>query len=246
MAVADIDITSVPSDQLPPEPERGRFGRILSTNPAAVRARNARAARKNGTAPASPTGRTRRQGGQRRASSPRATARGPRSLYPELVGLLSMVNLGIGISPLGTQHEATGNLTMMTIAPGVTIPIPETRVVKLGDELDDVEISALAKSIDMQCQRSPRVRKYVSSFLGITAGAGLGGVVGLIVARRLARHGMIDPSLDGRLGMLMQGGDIAALASFAPDPSPEPPPIPQEPDPVTGETAPDPAFAFET
>lgn len=181
-------------------------------------------------------GSTPRKGGSR-ARRPGTTPRPPATLYPELVGFLTMVNMGIAFTPLGTRHEATGGVTTIDFGNGLKMPVPETKVVKLGDEFDDVEIAVLAQAIDAQCRRSPRVKKYVQGFLGVTAGAGLAGVVGMIVARRLSRHGVIDPSLDAKIGAMLNG-DISALASFTP---PEEAPAP-DPD---AEQAPDRAATFD-
>src|SRR5262245_24266915 len=62
------------------------------------------------------------------------------SLHGEIVGFLTMVNMGIAFTPFGTKHEAIpGEFEQVYIAQGISVPMPKTRVVKLGDELDDVE-----------------------------------------------------------------------------------------------------------
>lgn len=167
----------------------------------------------------------------RKASTPRkrtaSRPRGPRSLQPEIAALLTMVNAAIVLSPLGTRPvEAIADPSIM----------PE----RIGDELDAVEIAALASAIDAQCRRSPRFRKYVESVLTAGSGGALVTVVGMIAARRAARHGILPPMLDPMLGMAMGSDGLSALANM------EPPPT-TEPDPETGETPPKPLpFDYDT
>lgn len=228
MAIAEPpEIESVEPDALGASPPRpGRKG--LSMTPGAIRARAFRANRKNGSAPGDgkPQRTTRRSGGKSRMP------RTPKTLYPEISAFLMMANTLVKLSPVGTKSEPTGNVTMTEVMPGITIPLPEMRVVKLGDELDELEIAHLAKSLDAQCQRSPRFKKYVESVLGVAAGGGVVAVLGIIAARRAARHGLIDPAMDGTLAAFLQG-DLGSLAAFQPTPAPD-----DTPDPVTGETAP--------
>lgn len=221
-------IESIEPDALGASPTRpGR--RPLSQSPAAIRARKLRADRKNGASgEPKPERKTRRSGG--RSRMPRT----PKTLYPEIAAFLTMANTLVTLSPFGTKHEPTGNYTAVELVPGsgITIPFPEMRVVKLGDELDEYEIANLAKTIDAQCQRSPRFKRYVEMVLGAGAGGGIIAILGIIAARRAARHGLIDPSLDPKLGAMLQG-DISALASFVPTPG-----IDETPDAETGEQPP--------
>lgn len=169
----------------------------------------------------------------KRAARPkraRATApprsRGPRSLRPEIAAFLTLANTLVVISPLGSRPERIDPAT------GDTIPA------KLGDELDDAEIVALAAAIDQQCQRSPRFRKYVENALSVGSGGALISTVGIIVARRASRHGLAPAMLDPMLGIMLAGGGLEALGSMMP-------PLDTTPDPVTGETPPAP-IDFET
>lgn len=213
-------IDSVPTDEL-----GRRGGRVLSQSPAAVRARDLRA-RVKAEGGGAPKRRGRPPGGKSRMP------RTPKSLYPEIVAFLTMTNTLVTLTPLGSKYEPTGKVDTIELAPGFYVPMPEMRQISLGDELDQMEIAHLAKSLDAQCQRSPRFKKYVETFLGVAAGGGILTIVAMIVARRAARHGIIDPSLDVTFGRAMQG-DLSALAEFAPSPPPD-----QTPDNGTGEVAP--------
>lgn len=183
--------------------------RSLSTNPAAVRARELRAARKAGTAPD--------RKARRRKTATRA--RGPKSLAPEIGAFLALVNGIVIVSPLGTR-------------PVEAITDPAITPERVGDELDAAEIGALASAIDAQCRRSPRFRKYVEGVLTAGSGGTLVTVLALIAARRAARHGLIPAHIDAMGGMIL-AADMGALADMVPTVS-EP-----EVDPDTGETAPD-------
>lgn len=73
-----------------------------------------------------------------------------------------------------------------------------------GDALDAAEIEALSKAIDAQCKTSPAFRKYVTAALEVTAGGQLVGVLGIIGARRMARHGVLLPKeADAMLGAML-------------------------------------------
>jgi len=74
-----------------------------------------------------------------------------------------------------------------------------------ADALDMNEITALAKSIDLQCKTSPRFRKYVEAVLQTGSGAGLLGVCLLIGARRAARHAIIPRDFDAAFGSILAG-----------------------------------------
>lgn len=201
--------------------------RELSQSPAAVRARALRERKRNGE----PSGKPGRPAAKRSGGKARMP-RTPKTLYPEISAFLMMANTVVTMTPLGSKYEATGKLDQIEIAPGMSVPIPEMRQITLGDELDELEIMHLAKSLDAQCQRSPRFRKYVETFLGAAAGGGIVAILGIIAARRVARHGIIDPSLDPKLGAILQG-DIGALTSFVP-----PQPMDETRDEISGEQPP--------
>lgn len=204
-----IDAGSLAQDPITPQ-RRGRKGRTLSSHPSAVRAREARARAKAGTAP------------DRRPAKRKATSSRPRtakSLAPEISAFLALVNGIVIVSPLGTRPVEA-----------ITDPnvIPERR----GDELDAIEIAALASAIDAQCRRSPRFRKYVEGVLTAGSGGTLITVLGLIAARRASRHGVLPENVDLMAGIILSA-DIDALAAMAPATATP------ETDPQTGETAPD-------
>lgn len=179
--------------------------RELSQSPAAIRARANRAnAKKSGARPTTRKATTR-------------TRKGPTSLAPEIGAFLSLVNGALIVSPLGTR-------------PIEAIDDPSVTPTKIGDELDAVEINALASAIDAQCKRSPRFRKIVERFLGAGSGGTLVMVAGLIAARRAARHGILPREIDLQAGLILSA-DVSQLANMAgPNPST---------DPDTGETVPD-------
>lgn len=133
-----------------------------------------------------------------------------------------MANSLVLMSPIGTKPA------MAALDPTIT---PE----KIGDELDAAEIAALAASIDRQCQRSPRFRKYVERMLAVGSGGALVTTLGIIATRRAARHGLIPNGeiIDFTLGTMLASGGMEQLAN-APVPRPTP-----EPDTVTGELTPE-------
>jgi hypothetical protein len=87
-----------------------------------------------------------------------------------------------------------------------------------NDALDAAEIEALSKAIDAQCKQSPAFRKYVTMALEITSGGQLVGVLGIIGARRLSRHGILLPKeADAMLGTML--GSVPTVdAKDAPSP----------------------------
>lgn len=150
-----------------------------------------------------------------RVHAPRGTGstrgRPPRSLEPQIGAMLTTVNVVIMLIP------------------------PLSR-----DALDAAEITALAKSIDAQARQSPRFRKYVERMLAVGSGGQLIGVIGIIAARRAARHGMAPEILDTMLGAMLEGNtDAIGSMAFAPQPD-------TSPDPVTGETPPNKPFDFDS
>jgi hypothetical protein len=204
-------IETTPITEPPAAPKRGRRkSGELSQSPAAIRAREYRARQKDG-APQRPS---------TRGKSSRRTPRKPSSLVPELTGMLTILNAALIVSPLGTR-------------PMEAIDNPNVQPTRIGDELDAVEITALATAIDAQAKRSPRFRKAIERFLQAGAGGQLVGIAGIILARRAARHGLIPPSLDPMFGMML-AGDVSALAAFerSDDDTAE------ERDPETGEREP--------
>ena len=90
---------------------------------------------------------------------------------------------------------------LLFVANTFVMAIPPLR----ADALDTVELTALAKAIDLQCRTSPRFRKYVEAALSSGSGAGLVGVILMIAARRAARHNLIGvpTEMDTAIGQLM-------------------------------------------
>lgn len=78
--------------------------------------------------------------------------------------------------------------------------IPPTR----NDALDDKEIELLAEAIDNQAKISPTFRRYLEVALAATTGGQLISVVGIIAARRFARHEFLLPKdADEMLGKMI-------------------------------------------
>lgn len=81
------------------------------------------------------------------------------------------------------------------------------------DQMDMVEIEALADALDDQARRSPRFRKAIESALAMGSGGTLLGVVAIMGARRAARHGLIPgdaETVDQTLGNLLAQGTQAS------------------------------------
>lgn len=209
--VAEPLIESVPLDDLSGDDAAPRRRGRRPMTPEEKAARNERDRNRRASRGGSTRSRTSRPSSPRRSS--------PKSLYPEIVAALTVTNTVLSLTPLGSSYEATGAINTIEVAPGLSVPMPELRLTKLGDELDDAEIMQLAVALDRQCQRSPRFRRYVELVLSGVSGGGILGIVAMIAARRAARHGIIDPSYDARLGAMLTG-DISALASITPPPDP--------------------------
>lgn len=78
--------------------------------------------------------------------------------------------------------------------------VPPTR----NDALDDKEIELLAEAIDNQAKISPTFRRYLEVALAATTGGQLISVVGIIAARRFARHEFLLPKeADDMLGKMI-------------------------------------------
>lgn len=204
------EIRSVPIQEPIPEQQPKRRGRPPALNP-------------DGTRKNPPRG---------SGSTARRSARA-KSLEPEITAFLSVINSIIAFTPLGTHYD-TDRLAAVMMNGGD----PATAIERVGDELDEAEISLLAKGLDAQCQRSPRFRKYVETMLGAGANAGLIATVAMIGARRLARHGIVPQPLDPMLGSMMNGGTLDNALAFVPSAR-------EDKNETTGESAPDRSFDFE-
>lgn len=206
----------VPVESLQEPIKAGKDGKPLSMKPSAVRARRARAkAKAEGRAP---------------KAAPKRARPSTRSLAPEIGAMLALINGMVIASPLGTR-------------PVAAITDPNVQPERIGDELDAAEIAALSAAIDAQCRRSPRFRKVVEGMLGAASGGTLVTVVGLIAARRAARHGLVPAQVDVMAGLILQS-DVEAIANASKAATDD------APDPTTGETPPDreaeSAFDFAT
>lgn len=228
--VAEPLIESLPPDEL-------RSGRILSQTPAAKAARDRRAAAKSGE----PSDKAPRGRKPARSRAPRASARrgAPKTLYPEIAGMLGLLNTIAAVTPIGsvygdrrtaagdgtfgkTSHSAMAFIDIGPInADGIPTLTDYGVQIKLGDELDSAEIELLAKAINAQAERSPRFRKAIERMLGVGAGGQLITAIGMIAARRAARHGLAPAYLDPAIGAMIAGGDLSALAGFTPTPDAE-------------------------
>lgn len=157
------------------------------------------------------------RGKPRRAASPAKPRTG--KLKEEIAAFLTLVNSVVVVSPLGTRPvEAIGD--------------PSVTPTRIGDELDSFEIAALAAAISRQCDRSPTFRKYVERALSVGSGGTLLTTIGIIAARRAARHGVLPSHIDPMLGIMLASGGVEALADMPTPAAPTPPP-------ATGEIVPD-------
>lgn len=114
----------------------------------------------------------------------------------------------------GTPSRATSNRSLKAEISGmlmtinlVLVMIPPLR----QDQLDMVEIEALADALDDQCKKSIKFRKAMETALSAGSGASLIGVVAIIGARRAARHGVIPPEADQVLGNMLATGMQASV-----------------------------------
>jgi hypothetical protein len=119
-----------------------------------------------------------------------------RSLKTEIGGTLTLLNMGVQLSPLSR------------------------------DALDAIEINALAEGLDEEARKSPQFRKYLEYAIGVTgAGGNLYAVLAIIATRRAARHGYLPEVVDQQLGTLLamstgKLGDVDKMMAEMPEPSP--------------------------
>jgi hypothetical protein len=78
-----------------------------------------------------------------------------------------------------------------------------------GDALDDMEIHALAVSLNAYAQANATAYKYLDSIL-VQGGASFNLLltIGIIAGRRAARHGVIPEDMDAQLGGLLASGIV--------------------------------------
>jgi hypothetical protein len=117
------------------------------------------------------------------------------------------------ISRKGSLEKEIGGLLVMINLPLQMVPALQR------DALDTVEITALAKGLDAECQVNPRFRKYVEQLLKVQGGTSLIAVVAMIAARRAVRHDIIPnipEEIGGKDGVdLMIGQAIAATSNIS-------------------------------
>lgn len=118
------------------------------------------------------------------------------------------------VSRKGSLEKEIGALLVMVNLPLQMVPALQK------DALDHVELTALAKALDQQCQTSPTFRKYVEQLLKVQGGTSLVAVVAMIAARRAIRHEIlpveIPEEIGGAAGVdMMIGQAIAATTNMS-------------------------------
>lgn len=88
-------------------------------------------------------------------------------------------------------------------------------VVAPYDALDSIETAALVQAIDEEATRNARFRRGLEALLNVTSGGSLWMVVGIIAARRVARHGIVGP----RFGPVVDDGGAFVLSTINAQPS---------------------------
>lgn len=129
------------------------------------------------------------------------------------------------ISSKGSLRTEIGGLLTMVNLPLMMLPMTQKGA------LDPVEIDALAKAIDQECQTNATFRKYVEQMLKVQGGTNLMFVVAAIGARRVVRYDVIPEEILEPIGGkdsvdLLIGQAIAASSNMsvfkASIPRPEP------------------------
>src|SRR4051812_32399852 len=109
-------------------------------------------------------------------------------------------NKTYGGAPVGSRTRRGNSLETEIGALLVMVNMPLQLVPALQrDALDHIEIQALAKGINQECQVNPRFRKYVEQLLRVQGGTSLLAIVGMIAARRVVRHDII-PNIPDEIG----------------------------------------------
>lgn len=112
-------------------------------------------------------------------------------------------------------RRSTGSLRTQIGSLLVTINLP-IQLISSKNALDRVEIDALAKSIDEECQRDARFRKYVEQMLAVQGGTSIILVVGAIAGRRVARNNLISvPEPIGNEGLDNLLGGVISMTTGA-------------------------------
>lgn len=112
----------------------------------------------------------------------------------------------------GSLEKEIGGLIVMVNLPLQMVPALQR------DALDHMEIQALSKAIDKQCQISPTFRKYVEQAISVQGGTSLVAIVAMIAARRVVRHDFvpIPEEIGGKDGVdLLIGQAINASSNLS-------------------------------
>lgn len=125
-------------------------------------------------------------------------------------------------SPAQSRRSPTGQFSRRDLKTEIAGALMAANIVVLmippvsGDALDMTEVDALATAMAEEAKRNARFAKLVDAMLRATGSAGLFGVVGIIAARRMARHGAfgLTRDVDAQLGTLL--GISVGKASEAP------------------------------
>lgn len=91
----------------------------------------------------------------------------------------------------GGRRGTTGSLRTQIGGMLVTVNMP-IQIISSKNALDAVEIDALAKALDEECQRNARFRKYMEQMLAVQGGTSLILVVAAIAGRRVIRNNLVD------------------------------------------------------
>lgn len=97
----------------------------------------------------------------------------------------------------------------------VNMPV---QILSAKNALDSIEIDALAKALDEECQRNARFRKYMEQMLAVQGGTSLVLVVAAIAGRRIVRNGIVDvpDQIGGKDGADALLGGIIAMTTGNP------------------------------
>lgn len=120
--------------------------------------------------------------------------------------------------PPGSRNKASRANLKKDLEGLITLANTVVVIAAPADALDPVEVEALAAALDEQAKANPRFRRMLENAISVAGGTSLITVVGIIVTRRLARHGvvpggaMIDTMLGGVIRMATMPPQQAAAA----------------------------------
>lgn len=107
--------------------------------------------------------------------------------------------------PPGSRNVRSAKSLRKDLEGLITLANTIVVIVAPNDALEPVEVEALANALDEQAKQNPRFRRMLESAVSVAGGSSLIMVAGMIVTRRLARHGMIP---GGQMVDMMLGGVI--------------------------------------